>query len=168
MSTTGQKIQDLVKANRLEEAIDLLIDAAKTQGGQEAHNSAILIAARYKEYEEHKLNNTLAENVLGTEAASIRDTILELTEHLSVAANEARANDAADASRLDRLYNVLIKSLLLLLLIISVGVLIMGVMFPQIAKGGDVEDGRIFLFGVSTTGIASSAFFYPRIAKKTA
>ena len=169
MLTALQKIRDLVKTNRLEAAIDLLIDTVKNRPDEEAHNSAILLAARYKEYEEHKLNNTLSEKVLGTEIAAIRDTVLELAEHLPAAENEEQPADTVITTRLDRVYSILIKSFLLLLLVISVGVLVIGVMIkPLFDETGDVTNDRYFLFGVATTGIASSAFFYPRFIKKTA
>ena len=171
MSAQIQRIKDLVGNDEVEEAIELLIKATNAAGAKREHQSALLLSARFKEYEQNKLNNTLSEKLLGTEIAAIRQNILELADNLSEAEGNAAEDSEAEAppTRIDRAYNIVIKSLLLLLLVISVGVLIIGVMFPQLSQGGgDVEDGRIFLFGVSTTGIASSAFFYPRIAKKSA
>lgn len=170
MSARIQQIKDLVGNDEVEEAIDLLMGVADELGAKREHQSALLLSARFKEYEQNKLNNTLSEKLLGTEIAAIRQNVLELADNLSEVEEKVEDEDETEVAptRIDRVYNIVIKSLLLLLLLISVGVLLIGVIYPQIVEeGGEVADGRIFLFGVSTTGIASSAFFYPRFAKKS-
>ncbi|MBK7939409.1 MAG: hypothetical protein IPJ82_21035 [Lewinellaceae bacterium] len=82
MSARIQQIKDLVGNDEVEDAIDLLMGVADELGAKREHQSELLLSARFKEYEQNKLNNTLSEKLLGTEIAAILQRVQKVDNNV--------------------------------------------------------------------------------------